>query len=67
MISQTHREFWICFQDLPEKIQAQAKEKFCLWENDCFHPLLHFKPLLGDIWSARVNQNYRVLGRRRVW
>lgn len=32
---------------------------------------LHFKPLMADVWSVRVNQNYRALGRRKgsliVW
>jgi hypothetical protein len=25
---------------------------------------LHFKPLFSNVWSVRINQNYRALGRR---
>jgi hypothetical protein len=36
-----------------------------------FNASLHFKPLFSDIWSVRINQSYRALGRRRgnliVW
>ena len=71
MISQTHPDFWCCYKALPEEIQRLAREKFHLWQQDAFNAALHFKPLLGDVWSVRVNQNYRVLGRRRgsliVW
>jgi len=52
-------------------VQNQAREKFQLWQKDAFNSALHFKPLLGNVWSVRVNQNYRALGRRRgniiVW
>jgi hypothetical protein len=71
VISQTHRDFWACFQALPEETQRQAREKFQLWQKDAFNSALHFKPIMGDVWSVRVNQNYRALGRRRgniiVW
>ena len=46
-------------------MQLQAREKFRLWQQDAFNATLHFKPLIGDVWSVRVNQNYRALGRRR--
>ena len=64
MISKTQREFWHCFNALPDAIQRLAKERFRLWEKDNFNPALHFKPLLGNVWSVRVNQKYRALGRR---
>jgi hypothetical protein len=52
-------------------IQQQAREKFHLWQAEPFHPSLHFNELVGDVWSVRINQNYRALGRRRgnliVW
>jgi hypothetical protein len=71
VISQTNADFWGCFNALPEEIQRQAREKFQLWQTDAFNPLLHFKPLIKDVWSVRVNQSYRALGRRRgnliVW
>jgi len=71
VISQTHPDFWICFNALPEEVQRQAREKFRLWQQDAFNVALHFKPLIKDVWSVRVNQNYRALGRRQggliVW
>jgi hypothetical protein len=71
VISQTHPDFWVCYRALPEETQKQAREKFRLWQEDAFNSALHFKPLIRNVWSVRVNQNYRALGRRRgnliVW
>lgn len=71
MISRTNADFWACFNALPAEVQRQAREKFKLWCEDAFSSNLHFKPLFEDVWSVRVNQNYRTLGRRRgsliVW
>jgi hypothetical protein len=71
VISRTHAHFWKCFEALPENIQRIAKEKYGLWAQDSFHPSLHFKPLRDDVWSIRINQSYRALGRRKgaliVW
>jgi len=56
---------------LPEDVQRISKEKYRLWEEDCFHPSLHFKQLKKDVWSVRINQSYRALGQRKgaliVW
>ena len=71
MISKTNEGFWKCFNELPADIQRQARERFQLWCQDSFNAALHFKPLFADVWSVRVNQSYRALGRRRgdliVW
>jgi hypothetical protein len=71
VISRANEQFWECFNALPEDIQRTAKEKHQLWERDCFHPSLHFKLLKDNVWSVRINQNYRALGRRKgeliVW
>ena len=71
MISKAHENFWLCLRSLPAAIQKLAKEKFHLWQTEPFNASLHFKELLGDVWSVRINQNYRALGRRRgnliVW
>ena len=66
MISKTQEDFWKCFHALPTDVQQQARGRFALWQRDPFNPALHFKPLLADIWSVRVNQQYRALGRRRA-
>jgi hypothetical protein len=71
VISRTHAQFWECFDALPENIQRIAKKQYRLWERDSFHPSLHFKLLKDDVWSVRINQSYRALGRRKgaliVW
>ena len=71
MISRTHADFWVAFNELPAGIQQQARERFHLWQQDAFNAALHFKPLVGELWSVRVNEQYRALGRRRgslmVW
>ena len=71
MISKTHEDFWICFDVLPRAVQKQAQERFRLWREDAFNASLQFKELFKDVWSVRINQNYRALGRRRgsliVW
>ncbi len=71
MISKTNADFWACFNALPEAVQRQARERFRLWQDDAFSSHLHFKLLFDDVWSVRVNQSHRAVGRRRgnliVW
>jgi hypothetical protein len=71
VISRADAHFWECFHSLPEEIQRMAHQQYRLWEQDCFHPSLHFKPLKNDVWSVRISENYRALGRRQggliVW
>jgi hypothetical protein len=42
-----------------------------MWQQDAFHPSLHFKKVGGDTWSVRVGIHHRALGRfqsdRLVW
>lgn len=65
MISKVTRNFWALYQKLPLKTQALAVEKFRTWRRDPFHLSLHFKQLTGDLWSVRINLNYRALARRK--
>ncbi len=71
MISKAQEDFWRCYEALPRDIQKQARERFRLWQKEPFNPALHFKVLLNDVWSVRVNQQFRALGRRKgnliVW
>lgn len=64
MISRAHRRFWDCFDKLPADVQKVAREKYRIWQRDPFHPPLQFKPLLANVWSIRIGQNYRALARR---
>jgi hypothetical protein len=71
VISRVDPDFWPLFLRLPPAMQTLARQKYLLWQMDPFHPSLHFKELTLGIWSARINQQYRVLCRRRgelvVW
>jgi hypothetical protein len=64
-------DYWSCYNALPKEIQFQARQKFELWKKDPFHPSLHFKEIKNNLWSVRVNRQYRALGRRKdsliVW
>jgi len=52
---------------LPTDVQSLAREAYQLFEKNPAHPSLKFKklPPFDDIWSARINVNYRTLGLRR--
>jgi hypothetical protein len=71
VISKTHGDFWVCHSALPSAIQKSASEKFKLWKEQPFNSSLHFKQLIGEVGSVRINQNYRALARRNgnliVW
>ena len=71
MISQTNADFWACFNSLPPEIQQLARQKYRVWQEDAFNVALQFKPLFTNVWSVRINQNYRAVGRKHgnliVW
>jgi hypothetical protein len=71
MTSKATAEFWACFRRLAAGVQEQARKKYRLWQQDPFHPSLHFKEVVPGLWSARINMQYRTLARRRgdlvVW
>ena len=66
MIGKATASFWACFDRLPLAVQEAARRKYGLWKIDPFHPSLHFKELVPDLWSTRINLQYRALGRRRA-
>ena len=66
MTSSTTRRFWVELERLPVAVRRQAREAFAQFQQNPYHPSLHFK-LLNDaeqLWSARVGIGYRVLGLR---
>ena len=71
MTGRTTAGFWARFDKLPREVQRVAREKYALWRRNPFHPSLHFKQIMADLWSVRVSIQYRALGRRRgetiVW
>jgi len=66
MNSFTVKSYWDSYNKLSQDIKKVADRKFELWKKDPFHPSLHFKCLnSGDnIWSVRINLDYRALGVR---
>ena len=66
MNSFTVRSYWDSYNELPGDIKKKADNKFELWKEDPFHPSLHFKCVNSEdnIWSVRVNLDYRALAVR---
>jgi hypothetical protein len=54
------KSFWKCYHDLPEAIRDIADKQYELLQSNPRHPSLHFKKV-GQLWSARVNDDYRAL------
>ncbi len=65
MTARAHPKFWKLYNALPEAVRRQADKQFALWCNNSGHPSLNFKKVGDDLWSARVDQNYRALARWR--
>jgi hypothetical protein len=56
----TTKRFWKCFDELPDAVQAAARESFQRLRANPRHPSLHFKKV-GKFWSARVDADHRAL------
>jgi len=54
--------FWKLYRELPDEVRELADKNYRLWQANPFHPSLHFKPLDGELWSARVGIHYRAIG-----
>ena len=54
------------FERLPDQIKRRAREAYVLFKQDPHHPSLHFKQVhpTEPIYSARITNDYRALGRR---
>jgi hypothetical protein len=66
MKSRTIPPFGKLYERLSTTLQHQADEAFAQFEQDPSHPSLHFKEVRKkrNIWSARINLDYRALGFR---
>lgn len=64
MKSQATTKFWKLYTRLPLSIQQRARKAYQLWKKNSSHPSLHFKRVDDEmpIYSARISDNYRVLG-----
>ena len=66
MISKTRPVFWRAYERLAPSVKARAREAYRLFEKSPDHPSLRFKKLQarGDVWSVRINEQYRAVGVR---
>jgi plasmid maintenance system killer protein len=66
VISKVRPSFWRAYEKLTPVIQARARLAYQVFAADPSHPSLRFKKLQGsgDIWSVRINEQYRAVGVR---
>ena len=57
------RDFWRLYRRLPRDVRRLAAKSYKVWQQDPFHPSLHFKKVGDDLWSVRVGGHHRALGR----
>ena len=55
-------KFWALYAALPVEVRTTADKNYALLKDNPQHPSLHFKKI-GSLWSARVGEQYRVLGK----
>jgi len=69
--SRTTRSFRQQLEALPPHIRRQARKAYELFRANPSHPSLHFKQVIGDVYSVRITRGYRALGVKRgdsiVW
>jgi mRNA-degrading endonuclease RelE of RelBE toxin-antitoxin system len=65
--SRTSADFRRDLARLPTTIRRQARDAYRLFEQNPHHPSLKFKklPPHEDLWSVRINNDYRAIGRNR--
>ncbi len=66
MNSRVRPSFWRAYAKLDAPTKAAARRTYALFAADPGHPSLRFKKLAGydNVWSVRVNAQYRVIGER---
>ncbi len=73
MNSRRTQRFRDALAALPPSIRKQAAAAYRRFRDDPYHPSLHFKKVHPNlpIYSARINDDYRVVGQMRdngiVW
>ncbi|MGZ8217451.1 type II toxin-antitoxin system RelE family toxin [Methylomagnum sp.] len=55
--------FWTEYRKLDENTRKSARKAYRLWQDNPFHPSLHFKCIDREenVWSVRVNRGCRAL------
>ncbi len=63
MISHTTERFWKAYRALPSDIRKQARKAYRLFQQDPYHPSLHFKRIHATkpLYSIRISRDYRPL------
>lgn len=64
MRSRTTERFRKLFRALPKEVREQGREAYRLFARDPYHPSLRFKPIEGNLYSARITLDYRAVGVR---
>jgi hypothetical protein len=64
MKSAITERFRRAFASQPKPVQRRVRKAYALWRVNPSHPSLHFKKV-GGVWSARVDDQHRVLGDMR--
>lgn len=64
MKSKLTDDFLKKYRKLPQSVRALARKNYQLWRDDPHHNSLQFKKVstTQPVWSARVGDNYRVVG-----
>lgn len=66
MKSLTRPSFWRAYGALDPRVKEAARRAYQVFSTNPEHPSLRFKKLQGydNVWSLRVNNQYRVVGER---
>ena len=64
MKSRTAERFWKCYSNLPVSIKRKAREAYLRFQENSYHPSLHFKRVHSTrpIFSIRITRNHRAVG-----
>jgi Txe/YoeB family toxin of Txe-Axe toxin-antitoxin module len=64
--SKVRPSFWRAYGQLAPPIKLRAKSAWKIFEREPNHPSLRFKKLQArnDLWSVRINEQYRAVGVR---
>ena len=64
MLSTTTKKFRKAYEKLDKIVQRQTRASYRLFQENPYHPSLHFKNVHDNlpVYSARVNLDYRVVG-----
>ena len=64
MKSRTTGRFWKCYKILPEEIKKEARKAYMQFQENPYHPGLHFKRIHSNrpVFSLRITKDYRAMG-----